>query len=214
MRFAKDGKNKLRLLPLLLIGLLFAGCDTSPAPPGRAGFDTYCGYRDNWRFPLCFPFHMVMIDDFARGHLEKYDPTKQIEDISASETLATQVTRIAMQPDRVIFQRTPGDNDPSSYGVLDYRDGTVRRFADEAELLEYLRGAGIAAPDWTGLEQAYNKVWKSLSPPEKPRPSIRARLKRYVRTKIARLRAFFAKLKRAVIGDLFIWEGGGRAMCG
>ncbi len=107
---------------------LLSGCE-------KADFYNYCGYRDWWRFPLKYPYQMLMIDTFDVGNFEKYNGGDIRDPNNSSEGIIT-VSAIIQQDDCVIF-RLPEDKfygNEYLYAVFYYGSGQLHQFKDESSL--------------------------------------------------------------------------------
>ena len=107
---------------------LLSGCE-------KADFYNYTGYRDWWRFPLKYPYQMLIIDTFDVGTFEKYNGGDIRDPNNSSEGIIT-VSALIQQDDRVIF-RLPEDEFYGNgylYAVFYYDSGQLLQFKDEASL--------------------------------------------------------------------------------
>ena len=101
----------------------------------KADFYNYRGYRDWWRFPLKYPYQVLMIDTFDVGTFEKYNGGDIRDPNNSSEGIIT-VSALIQQDDRVIF-RLPEDEFYGNgylYAVFYYDSGQLLQFKDEASL--------------------------------------------------------------------------------
>lgn len=142
--------------------LVLAGCDASPPAPGGK-FYTYTGFRDWWRFPLQFPFHVIIIDTFESGNIEKYDAAGDIADPNASSTeIVDDVTAISPAAEYVAFRRK------KDWGVLIYRTEETLFFDTDTALISHLRQCFPAEPrpNFQSLELAFRTAWEKSRLPK------------------------------------------------
>ena len=121
-------------------------------------FYNYDGFRDWYRFPLVYPYHITMIDTFDRGWLDEYvggdirDPN-----VSSKSVLEGDISAIIQRDDSLIFKLEKPDKGGNLYGIFDYRSGEIRRFKDT----DSLRGA--LEPGFPllfeSLKKAYDDYW-------------------------------------------------------
>ncbi len=143
--------------------LLLAGCDQNvqrPKTEEKDPFYTYTGYRDWWRFPLEYPYQMLMIDTFRAGYLEQYNPAYPVEDPNQSSTALLQdITLIAREKEFAALQTAS-----EGLALLVYRTGELTEFNSEEELLSYLREhcQFAASLRWQDMDTCYREFEKSL----------------------------------------------------
>ena len=124
----------------------------------RPDFYNYDGFRDWYRFPLVYPYHIIMIDTYDRGWLEEYiggdirDPN-----VYSKSVLEGDISAIIRQDDRLIFKLEKPDKEGNLYGIFDYRNGEVRRFKDADSLRRELE-PGFPL-EFDSLEKAYDDYW-------------------------------------------------------
>ena len=152
-------------LPLIAGGLLLLSCILLPIQKflmnritSHPDFYTYEGFRDFYRFPLVYPYHITMIDTFDRGWLDEYvggdirDPN-----VSSKSVLEGDISAIIQRDDSLIFKLEKPDKGGNLYGIFDYRSGEIRRFKDT----DSLRGA--LEPGFPllfeSLKKAYDDYW-------------------------------------------------------
>ena len=152
-------------LPVIAGGLLLLSCILMPMQKfledrvtSRPDFYNYDGFRDWYRFPLVYPYHIIMIDTYDRGWLEEYiggdirDPN-----VYSKSVLEGEISAIIRQDDRLIFKLEKPDKEGNLYGIFDYRSGEVRRFKDTDSLRRELEPGFPLQFD--SLEKAYDDYW-------------------------------------------------------
>ena len=157
---------------IFLAGILLffsAGCDDSPSQPGQ-GFYSYQGYRDWWRIPLRYPYQIRIIDSFASGTLEKYDPASLIAD-PRCETLAENVDKAGYHGKFAVFIQKNMEN---PYGILIYASGEIIKFPTEDELKKFaeLNYPDAALPKMMNLNSFYSLMWQAISSIQKSHPGF------------------------------------------
>ena len=134
---------------VLLFGAVFAPLALLfDEPPENKTFDKYPGVYDTYRFPLQYPYHIVMIDDFDKGYLEKFDGTDITSLHASSENILSGISGIIRKEDCLIFRRIRYE-----YGVFDYRNGETRFFQSEDELK---RSVGAEELPFRSLKESYD----------------------------------------------------------
>ena len=129
----------------------------------RPDFYNYDGFRDWYRFPLVYPYHITMIDTFDRGWLEEYIGGDIQDSIVSSKRISTgDISAIIQRDDSLIFKLEKPDREGNLYGIFDYRSGEVRQFKDLEALRSKLK-PGFPL-DFEPLKKAYDDYW---SPPKK-----------------------------------------------
>ena len=124
----------------------------------RPDFYNYDGFRDWYRFPLVYPYHIIMIDTYDRGWLEEYiggdirDPN-----VYSKSVLKGEISAIIRQDDRLIFKLEKADKEGNLYGIFDYRSGEVRRFKDPDSLRRELGSKDLL--EFDSLKKAYDDYW-------------------------------------------------------
>lgn len=121
---------------------------------------TYPGFRDFYRFPLVYPYHITMIDTFDRGWLEEYvGGDIRDSNVSSKSILEGDISGIILRDDCLIFKLEKPDKEGSLYGIFDYRSGEVSRFKDTDSLRSALEPG--FPPDFEPLKKAYYDYWES-----------------------------------------------------
>lgn len=92
------GSTKETIKRLLLLD------ETSPKCPKNISFDNYPGFRDWYRFPLKFPYHMIMIDSFDTGRLDKFNGGDIRNPNESSETVIGGIKAIIPLDTCLIFR--------------------------------------------------------------------------------------------------------------
>ena len=123
----------------------------------RPDFYTYEGFRDFYRFPLVYPYHITMIDTYDRGWLEEYIGGDIENNSRSSNSILSDISAIIRQDDRLIFKLGKADKEGNLYGIFDYRSGEVRRFKDADSLRRELE-PGFPL-EFDSLEKAYDDYW-------------------------------------------------------
>ncbi len=140
---------------------ILAGCTENP-PPGE-GFYTYDGFRDWWRIPVSFPYHIVITDTFRSGSLETYNPEESIADpnISSRAALESDIIGLALTESYAIFHHENG-----KYSLLLLKQGKLSFYYDSVEQVmadkrvkDLQNPNDAAAPVFIDLEQAYRNYW-------------------------------------------------------
>lgn len=160
MKLKWSGKNSTTAIAVLfsVMGCFLSGCDDSPKQPGE-GFYWYDGYRDLWRFPLQFPFQVIIREKFDFGCIEKYDPAKDIARPSvSSSSVVDDITAISPAKEYAAFRR---END---CGVFVYSTEKAIYFDTEAKLAEYVKQSfpNESALRFQSLQQCYDATWKKI----------------------------------------------------
>ena len=175
---------KLLLIPMILFTLTgCCGCSCGSVLPVIAGgllmlswlllptqklaedimsyspdFYNYEGFRDFYRFPLIYPYHITMIDTCDRGQLEEYiGGDIRDSNVSSKSVFEGCISAIIQRDDSLIFKLEKPDREGNFYGIFDYRIGEVRRFKDT----DSLRGAlepGFPL-NFEPLKKAYDDYW-------------------------------------------------------
>ena len=153
MKSAWSGKNKILPWSGVIGALLFllAGCDDAPMRPAE-GFYRYRGFRDWWRIPLAYPYHIIIIDSFDRGHFEKYDSGTSVADCRG-EGLISDITAFAEAGNYWLFR------DRSSWYAFCKADGSIREFHSEEELLSFLGRKNHPPLAWKEMKTLYEERW-------------------------------------------------------
>ena len=145
------GEKVLRKLKEFAKVLLLA--DETDPDPGRCTFDNYPGFMDWHRFPLQYPYHVMMTDDFERGRLEKFDGSDIRDPNTSSKQILSGIGGIIQKKDCLIFRRIRYE-----YGVFDYRSGETRFYQSEDELK---RAVGAEDLRFRSLKESYDDwFWK------------------------------------------------------
>ena len=125
----------------------------------RPDFYNYSGFRDMDRFPLVYPYHMVMIDTYDCGCLEEYIGGDIEDSYRSSRPVLSGISAIIQREDSLLFKLEKADKEGNHYGIFHYPTKEIRRFKD----LDALRGE--LKPDFPldfeSLEKAYDNYWKS-----------------------------------------------------
>ena len=151
-------------LPLIAGGLLLLSCILLPIQKflmnritSHPDFYTYEGFRDFYRFPLVYPYHITMIDTYDRGWLEEYIGGDIENGSESSNSILSDISAIIREDDRLIFKLEKPDREGDLYGIFDYRSGEVRRFKDADSLRREL---GMKDPlQFDSLKKAYDDYW-------------------------------------------------------
>ena len=151
-------------LPLIAGGLLLLSCILLPIQKflmnritSHPDFYSYEGFRDFYRFPLVYPYHITMIDTYGRGWLEEYIGGDIENSSESSNSILSDISAIIREDDRLIFKLEKPDREGNLYGIFDYRSGEVLRFKDADSLRSEL---GMKDPlQFDSLEKAYNDYW-------------------------------------------------------
>ena len=166
--------KKSLLFVLLCLVVLLAGCGrvkkklsggSSPKPPPKDPFYTYTGCRDWYRFPLKYPYQVLMTDNWDDGSLEKYDGGN-IEDPNRSShcVMLENIIDIHLHENYVFFRK-----EDWTYGYLEYSTGEIRLFETEEELKQ----ACLLAPDDFKPLEYYYKLFERgtvmYPPPDPPK---------------------------------------------
>ena len=156
MRSGWSGTSKQIRWSLLFGAVLWAlsGCRDGSADT-KEGFYTCQGFRDWWRLPLIYPYHLIMIDSFERGFLEKYDPESLIAD-RRGEVLLTDITETGGSGSYLIFRRQ------DSFYLLNIFTAQMQHFQTGKEYYAFLASKGIPVPELTGLQEFYTLRWQEL----------------------------------------------------
>ena len=127
--------------------------EVSPECPQHLNFDNYQGFWDWYRFPLKYPYHVIMIDDYKEGDIEKFDGIDIRDPNTHSEYIVLGVDSLSPQENFVVFHISRGD-DANKWGILYYESGEVLYFQTKEELLKKL-----SLPDlkFYNLEYLYNQ---------------------------------------------------------
>lgn len=107
-----------------------------PTAKSDPNFFTYEGFRDWWRFPMTYPYQVIMCDTFTYGHLERYNGEGAIENgCEVSSGIISKVLRLAWNDHYAVFKVQPNrEKRKYQWGTLDFRTGAVRLFDSEAEM--------------------------------------------------------------------------------
>lgn len=128
--------KKTLLSAFLCLVVLLTGCGrvkrklsggSQPKAPPKDPFYTYDGFRDWYRFPLKYPYQVMMIDDYDDGYLQLFEGGN-IEENPAM-TVAGRITDLHLHEDYAFFKK-----EECTYGYLQYSTGEVRLFETEEEL--------------------------------------------------------------------------------
>jgi len=130
--------------------------EVSPECPPHLNFDNYQGFWDWYRFPLKYPYHVIMIDDYDEGDIEKFDGTDIRDPNTHSEYIVLGVDSLSPQESFVAFHISEGDT-ANKWGMLQYESGEVLYFQTKEELLKKL-----SLPDlkFYNLEYLYHQFSK------------------------------------------------------
>jgi len=112
----------------------FSGHGTIMAPPPE--FNSYCGYGNQWRFPLPFPYHIVLHDEPNVGQLCKYNGKGSLAVPDESSTvLASCLTEIAWNNQYAVFKVQPeSGTDVFQWCIFDLKKETIKNYVTEKEL--------------------------------------------------------------------------------
>ena len=108
----------------------------TPSAQSDPEFFTYEGFRDWWRFPMTYPYQVIMCDAFTYGHLEIYDGKGKIEDgYEVSSGVISNILRLAWNDQYAVFKVQPNwEKRKYQWGTLDFKTAAVRLFDSEEEL--------------------------------------------------------------------------------
>ena len=130
--------------------------ETSPECPAKITFDNYPGFRDWYRFSLHYPYHLIMIDTFDSGALEKYLGGDIRDPNVSSEHIVSGIVAIIKRKDALIFRSmSPDRRDIFRYGIFHYATGKLEWFSDEPALKNFLKQSGKL--EFDSLEKSYNE---------------------------------------------------------
>ena len=129
--------------------------DETDPDSSRFTFDNYPGFRDWYRFPLQYPYHIVMSDDFSKGRLEKFNGGDIRDPNISSSSVLSGISGIIRKEDCLIFRRIRYE-----YGVFDYRNGETRFFQSEDELK---RSVGAEELPFRSLKESYDDWFRQKS---------------------------------------------------
>ena len=151
-------------LPLIAGGLLLLSCILLPIQKflmnritSHPDFYSYEGFRDFYRFPLVYPYHITMIDTYGRGWLEEYIGGDIENSSESSNSILSDISAIIREDDRLIFKLEKPDREGNLYGIFDYRSGEVLRFKDADSLRRELEPGFPLQFD--SLKKAYDDYW-------------------------------------------------------
>lgn len=168
---------KKKLLFLLLgVIVLLTGCgrlkktrgSSAPKTPPKPPFYTDRGFRDNYRFPLKYPYEVFMIDNCDDGYLavSQYANKDQDSDSADGALSCIKVGRIIdlhLHEDYAFFR-----NEDWTYGYLQYSTGETRMFETEEELKQFCL---LGPDDFKPLEYYYKLFEKGVLQYPPPDPS-------------------------------------------
>ena len=132
--------------------------EVSPECPPHLNFDNYQGFWDWYRFPLKYPYHVIMVDDYKEGDIEKFDGTDIRDPNTHSKYIVPGVDSLSPQEIFVAFHISEKeDATKNKWGILEYKTGEVLYFQTKEELLKKL-----ALPDlkFYNLEYLYHQFAK------------------------------------------------------
>jgi len=136
--------------------------EVSPECPPHLNFDNYQGFWDWYRFPLKYPYHVIMIDDYKEGDIEKFNGKDIRNPREDADHIVSQVDSLSPQEIFVAFHISEKeDATKNKWGILQYESGEVLYFQTKEELLKKR-----SLPDlkFYNLEYLYNQFsHKSLN---------------------------------------------------
>jgi hypothetical protein len=166
--------KRMLFLTLLGVFVFFMGCgrqkksigNNPPKIPPKDPFYTYTGCRDWYRFPLKYPYQVLMTDNWDDGSLEKYDGGN-IEDPNRSShyVMLENIIDIHLHENYVFFRK-----EDWTYGYLQYSTGEVRLFETEEKLKQFCL---LGPDDFKPLEYYFKLFEKGtvMYPPVDPSKS-------------------------------------------
>ena len=163
--------KKVLTFTLLCLVVLLAGCGrmkkfkgNEAKKPALDPFYTYAGFRDWYRFPLKYPYQVMMVDTWSHGSLERYDGG-DIENPNASShsVMDGWITHLHLHDDYAFFR-----NEDGTYGSMQYSTGKVTLYSTEEELSAICLSPG----DFKTLEYFYKRFTNGqmVYPPQKGKP--------------------------------------------
>lgn len=169
---------------LLFLMLMFSGCDagkktknvwgsvkhfistalvmdeTSATCPSHINYYNYTGFRDWYRFPLEYPYHIIMRDTLETGSLEKFDGGDIRNPNESSEPVVGGIEAIIPLKTCLIF-RLAKTADSFLYGVFFYADGKRLSFDREEEMQRFFLQKAISVNwNYVTLGDTYYKFQK------------------------------------------------------
>lgn len=149
---AKKGASEVKELvkTVLLVD------EVSPECPPNLNFDNYQGFWDWYRFPLKYPYHVIIVNDL--GSIEKFNGKDIRNPREDADHIVSQVDSLSPQEIFVAFHISEKeDATKNKWGILYYESGEVLYFQTKEELLKKL-----SLPDlkFYTLEHLYHQFAK------------------------------------------------------
>ena len=115
------------------ISYLLSGVPDAVSSKINADFYEFCGQKDWWRIPLVYPYHMIRVDDFYLGSLEKFKGGALKELRDSSTAAITFITRIAFDRKMLLFQRNVelNNSEKQEWGIFEFKTGQCIIFPSE-----------------------------------------------------------------------------------
>jgi hypothetical protein len=131
--------------------------DVSPVCPPHINFDNYPGFRDWSRFPLKYPYHVIMIDGYEHGNIEKFNGKDIRNPRERSEYIVFWVDSLSPQETFVAFHISEKeDATKNKWGIFQYESGEVLYFPTKEELFQKL---SVSDLKFYNLEYLYNRFF-------------------------------------------------------
>lgn len=130
--------------------------EVSPECPPHLNFNNYQGFWDWYRFPLKYPYHVIIVNDF--GSIEKFNGKDIRNPREDADHIVSQVDSLSPQENFVVFHISEKeDATKNKWGILKYESGEVLYFQTKEELLKKL-----SLPDlkFYNLEYLYHQFAK------------------------------------------------------
>ncbi|OGV52876.1 MAG: hypothetical protein A2017_17085 [Lentisphaerae bacterium GWF2_44_16] len=129
--------------------------EVSPVCPPSINFDNYPGFCDWYRFPLKYPYHVIMADGFEYGRIEKFDGTDIRNPNNHSNCIVSRVDSLSPLETFVAFHISEKEDVPKNkWGMLQYESGEVLYFPTKEELFQKLSVSDLKFCD---LEHLYRQ---------------------------------------------------------
>lgn len=150
-RVKKAGQETRKFVKTLLLV-----DETSPKCPANITFDNYPGFRDWYRFPLQYPYHIIMIDTFDNGTLGKYTGGDIRNPNVSSKPVISGISAIIRRKEALVFRSTSlNGKEPIQYGIFFYATGKLEWFKDEPALKSFLKQSDKL--EFDSLEKSYHE---------------------------------------------------------
>lgn len=144
------------------VKLLLSFDETTEKCPSNLTFDNYPGFRDWYRIPLKYPYHLIIVDSFEKGTLHHYHGGDIRNPMVSSRFITGDIMAILPHETFLLFQKkSSGSIQKTQYGIFFYKTKELKIFDPESELNSLLPDTNFKK--FITLEEAYQKFTRRIS---------------------------------------------------